>query len=98
MVKCQVKTKQVHKEEDVVRQQFIDSKSKKYKTQWRWRCSFRDALYVCKILWPFAQVKMHKIEQIIDHYEPRAQELGDNVVDLATEREVRKFNWNLHGS
>jgi hypothetical protein len=76
----------------------LNKAGKKYKTQWRWRCSFRDALYVCKILWPFAQVKMHKIEQIIDHYEPRAQELGDNVVDLATEREVRKFNWNLHGS
>ena len=60
------------------------------KTQWRWRCSHRDALQVSKILWPYAQVKMHKIEQIIDHYEPRAQELGDNVVDLETERHIRR--------
>ena len=60
------------------------------KMQWRWRCSFRDALYVCKLLWPYAQVKLHKIEQIIDHYEPRAQELGDNIIDLETEREYRK--------
>ena len=52
------------------------------KMQYRWRCGFRDALYVAKLLWPFAQVKLHKLEQIIDHYEPRAQELGDNVVDL----------------
>jgi len=52
------------------------------KMQYRWRCSFRDALYVAKLLWPFAQVKLHKLEQIIDHYEPRAQELGDNVVDF----------------
>ena len=60
------------------------------KMQYRWRCGFRDALYVAKLMWPYAQVKLHKIEQIIDHYEPRAQELGDNVVDLDTEREYRK--------
>ena len=61
------------------------------KMQYRWRCGFRDALYVAKLLWPFAQVKLHKLEQIIDHYEPRAQELGDNIVDLETEREIRNF-------
>ena len=60
------------------------------KMQYRWRCGFRDALQVAKLLWPYAIVKLHKIEQIIDHYEPRAQELGDNVVDLETEREIRK--------
>jgi len=60
------------------------------KMQYRWRCGYRDALYVCKLLWPYAQVKLHKIEQIIDHYEPRAQELGDNVVDLETERQIRR--------
>ena len=63
---------------------------KGYKRQWRWRVSHRDALYVAKILWPYSQVKLHKIEQIIDHYEPRAQELGDNVVDLETERIIRR--------
>ena len=26
------------------------------KMQYRWRCGFRDAYYVCKILWPYAQV------------------------------------------
>ena len=60
------------------------------KKQWRWQCSHRDALYVCKLLWPHTIVKLHKIEQIIDHYEPDIQELGDNVVDLALERESRK--------
>ena len=68
------------------------------KMQYRWRCSHRDALYVAKILWPYAQVKLHKIEQIIDHYEPRVQELGDNIIDLETERAVRKFNWDVHGT
>jgi len=61
------------------------------KPQWRWRCSYRDALTFAKLMWPYAQVKLHKLEQIIDHYEPRAQELGDNVVDLETEREVRRL-------
>ena len=63
---------------------------KGYKRQWRWRVSHRDALYVAKILWPFSQVKLHKLEQIIDHYEPRVEELGDNVVDLASERIIRR--------
>jgi len=60
-----------------------------YKRQWRWRVAHRDALYVAKIIWPYAQVKLHKIEQIIDHYDPDIQELGDNVVDLKKERHKR---------
>ena len=56
------------------------------KKQWRWQCSHRDALYVCKLLWPHIQVKLHKIEQIIDHYEPDLQGLGDNIVELDTYR------------
>ena len=39
-----------------------------WKKQWRWRCGHRDALCVAKLLWPHAQVKLHKIEQILDHY------------------------------
>ena len=63
---------------------------KGYKPQWRWRVAHRDALYVAKILWPYAQTKLHKIEQVIDHYEPNVQGLDDNIVDLALEREIRK--------
>ena len=62
------------------------------KPQWRWRCTFRDCLYVCKKLWPFAIVKLHKIEQVIDHYEPEIQEINDNVIDLALEREKKKHD------
>ena len=54
--------------------------------QYRWRCGYRDALHVCKLLWPYVQVKLHKIEQIIDHYEPDLQGLDDNVVELDTYR------------
>ena len=56
----------------------------KYKTQWRWRCTFRDANYVCKLLWPYTHVKLHKIEQVIDHYSPITFE--GNVVNLSDYR------------
>ena len=55
---------------------------------WRWRCSFRDALYVCKLLWPYAQVKLHKIEQIIDHNEPEYSD--HNVVSLEDYRNEKR--------
>ena len=54
---------------------------KKFKTQWRWRCTFRDCYYVCKLLWADAKVKLHKIEQVIDHYEPEYI-MNDKVVSL----------------
>ena len=38
------------------------------KPQWRWRCSFREALQFAKLIWPHVQIKLHKIEQILDHY------------------------------
>ena len=71
---------------------------KKFKTQWRWRCTFRDCLEICIAIWPHAKTKLHKVEQVIDHYEPYAKNLGDNVIDLELERKTRKFDWNLHGS
>ena len=58
-----------------------------WKDQWRWRCSHRDAYKVAKILWPFTQVKQHKIEQIIDHYEPEFKD--DNVVSLEAYKNER---------
>ena len=60
-----------------------------YKKQYRWMCSHRQALKVCKKLWPHAIVKLHDIEKVIDHYEPDLQGLGDNLVDLELEREKR---------
>ena len=57
------------------------------KPQWRWRCTFRDCLHVCKKLWPYAIVKLHEIEKVIDHYEPDIQDLNDNVVELSKFRD-----------
>ena len=55
-----------------------------YKDQWRWRCSHRDAYGVSKLMWPYAIVKLHKLEQIIDHYEPEHE--APNVVSLESYR------------
>ena len=61
-----------------------------YKPQWRWRAAHRDALKVCKELWPLAQTKLHKIEQIIDYYEPEDYLMNGKVVSLEEYR--RKMN------
>ena len=39
-----------------------------HKMQWRWRCSFSDAYYVARLLWPYSHTKLDKINKIIDHY------------------------------
>ena len=68
-----------------------------YKRQWRWRGAHRDALEVAMAIWPHVKTKLHKVEQIIDHYEGYDGR-PKNVVALAEYRLTRKFNWNLHGS
>ena len=52
----------------------------RYLVQYRWRCVFRDAYQVAKLIWPYAHVKLNKIEQIIDYYEPEHND--HNVVSL----------------
>ena len=49
--------------------------------QWRWRCTFRDAYYVCLLIWPWSHTKLPKIQQ---HHGP----LDDNVINL---EEVQPF-------
>ena len=53
-----------------------------YLMQYRWRCTFRDAFYVCCLLLPFAHTKLHKIQQVIEHYTNEKVNM-DNIVDLA---------------
>jgi len=57
-----------------------------YLKQYRWRCTFRDAFYVCCLIWPWAHTKLPKIQQVIQHYTTNGRE---NVVDL-TEYRVAK--------
>ena len=51
----------------------------KYLMQYRWRCTFRDAYYVCLLLWPHAHTKLEKIQQVIDHY---SNQIDNKVVSL----------------
>ena len=55
----------------------------KYLMQWKWRCTFRDAYYVCMLLFPYAHTKLPKIQQIIDHYSKQDYKImNDKVVSL----------------
>ena len=53
----------------------------KYLMQWRWRCTFRDAYYVCRVLWPYAHTKLPKIQQVIDHYS-QEKVMNGNIINL----------------
>jgi len=57
----------------------------KYLKQYRWRCTFRDAYYVCCLLWPWAHTKLPKIQQVIEHYAD--QMLDGKVIDLKMYKE-----------
>ena len=52
----------------------------KYLMQYKWRCTFRDAYYVCCLLFPYAHTKLEKIQQIVDHYSGKI--MNGKVVDL----------------
>ncbi len=58
----------------------------KYLMQYRWRCTFRDAYQVCLLIWPFAHVKLPKIQQIIEHYSNI--KMNGNVVNLKDYKEL----------
>jgi len=53
----------------------------KYLMQWKWRCTFRDAYYVCRLLWPYSHTKLSKIQKVIDHYAD-SKLMNGNVVSL----------------
>ena len=68
----------------------------KYLMQYRWRCVFRDAYYVCCLIYPYSITKLEKVKQILDHYQ--GVEEDNKIVDLENYRNKKTFNWNLHGS
>ena len=53
-----------------------------WKKQWRWRCQHRDAYFVARLLWPYAHVKLNKIQKIIDHYSTKLEVMNVKVVSL----------------
>jgi len=58
----------------------------KYLMQYKWRCTFRDAYYVCCLLFPYAHTKLEKIKKIIDHYSGVV--MNNKVVNLDEYREA----------
>ena len=60
----------------------------KYLPQWKWRATFRDAYYVCLLIWPFAHVKLEKINQIMEYYADK-KIMNGNVIDLEEYRNAR---------
>ena len=53
----------------------------KYLMQYKWRCTFRDAYYVCCLIWPWSHTKLERVQQIIQHYSDHKLMEG-KVVDL----------------
>ena len=60
----------------------------KYLTQWKWRCTFRDAYYVCLLIWPWSHTKLPKINQILEHYADSSKIMNGKVVSLQEYREA----------
>ena len=58
-----------------------------YLKQYRWRCTFRDAYYVCCLIWPWAHTKLPKIQKVIEQYTHKA--LTNNIISLDEYREVQ---------
>ena len=58
----------------------------KYLMQNRWRCTFRDAYYVCCLIWPWAHTKLPKIQQVIEHYQGKL--MNDKIIHLDDYRRV----------
>ena len=61
----------------------------RYLMQYRWRCTFRDAFYVCCLLFPYAHTKLPKIQKVIDHYTDKNNRVMNNkVVNLQEYKEI----------
>ena len=58
-----------------------------YLMQYRWRCTFRDAYYVCCLIWPWAHTKLPKINQVMEHYNEHKIANG-KVINLDEYRKV----------
>ena len=60
----------------------------KFLVQWKWRCTFRDAYYVCTLIWPWSHTKLPKITQLLEHYQENGKILNGKVVSLQEYREA----------
>ena len=60
----------------------------KYLKQYKWRCTFRDAYFVCLLIWPWSHTKLPKINQILEHYADSSKVMNGKVVSLQEYREA----------
>ena len=60
----------------------------KFLTKWKWRCTFRDAYYVCTLIWPWSHTKLPKINQILEHYAENGKIMNGKVVSLKEYKEA----------
>ena len=67
-----------------------------YLMQYRWRCVFRDAYFVCCLIYPYSITKLEKVKQILDHYQ--GVEEDNKVVDFENYKLIKSFNAKSHGS
>ena len=58
-----------------------------YLKQWKWRCVFRDAYYVCLLIWPWSHTKLLKIQKIIEYYDDK-KIMNGKVVNLKEYKEA----------
>ena len=59
----------------------------KYLMQYKWRCGFRDAYYVCCLLYTYSITKLEKVKQVLDHYSNH-KIMENKVVNLDDYRKV----------
>ena len=59
----------------------------KYLMQYRWRCTFRDAYYVCCLIYPYSITKLEKVKQILDHYSDH-KIMNNKVINLNEYKEA----------
>ena len=59
----------------------------KYLMQYIWRCTFRDAYYVCCLIYPYSITKLEKVKQILDHYSDH-KIMNNKVINLNEYKEA----------
>tara|TARA_R100001015_G_C4545111_1_gene108252 strand:- start:175 stop:582 length:408 start_codon:yes stop_codon:yes gene_type:complete len=57
-----------------------------WKDRWTYTVRFRQAYYLSCLIWPYAHVKLDKIQKIIDHYDGKI--FDGKVIDLDSYRKA----------
>jgi intein/homing endonuclease len=59
-----------------------------WKDRWTYTLRCRQAYYVCCLIWPYAHVKMAKIQKIIDHYSEKDKIImNDKIINMQEYKE-----------